>query len=95
MTSDFVTNKELEMDQFAIRGTRDVIALLLHEGFDVTWGYLGYCLRENAIASPSKGVGGVLLWTPADVDRLRSHLRRRERGPVNAEVVASDGGRDD
>ena len=61
--------------------TADVVYELRHEGFDVSCGYVAYVLRERLIALPQK-IGTMWLWDEADVDRLRSLLRRRGRGPA-------------
>ncbi len=67
--------------------TGAVIATLRQEGFDLTPGYLDYVLRERHLIPPERnGVGYV--WEKADVDRLRSVLRRRGRGPAPARLPA-------
>ena len=60
--------------------TSEVIKSLSEEGFEVTPGYLDFLFRERYLPKPSKS-GPCLDWEPVDVDRLRSVLRRRGRGP--------------
>ncbi len=62
-------------------GTVNVVDILRARGFEVSNAYVSYLLRERVIASPEKGVGGCLIWTDADVGRLRGELIRRGRGP--------------
>ena len=62
-------------------GTTAVVDGLRAEGFQVNVGYVQWVLRDRHIAMPEKGPGGVLIWTDADVQRLRSFLLRRGRGP--------------
>lgn len=72
---------ELEMD-----GTTAVVDRLRDQGFDVCHGYVQYLIRDRIVPSPPKGPGGVLLWEPSDVQRLRSELLRRRRGPAAAPI---------
>ena len=64
-----------------MQATSDVVRSLQNEGYDVSCGYVSYVIRERIIALPRK-VGGIWLWDESDIDRLRSELRRRGRGPV-------------
>ncbi len=62
-------------------GTTWVIDALRQEGFEVSPTYVEWLLRERVIAAPQKGPGGVRIWQPQDVERLKSELIRRGRGP--------------
>ncbi len=64
-----------------MEGTTAVVDRLRAEGFRVNVGYVQWVLRDRHIAMPDKGPGGALIWTEADVLRLRSELIRRGRGP--------------
>ena len=64
-----------------MRGTVDVIDGLRAEGFAVTRTYLGFLVRDRWLPAPESGPGGAFIWTDADVQRLRSLLHRRGRGP--------------
>ena len=65
-----------------MKGTREIIDGLLAEGFTTSDGHVRYLLRERVLPMPDqRGPAGVLIWSPADVDRLKSILRRRGRGP--------------
>ncbi len=68
-------------------GTSELVASLRSEGFEVSHSYLAYLLRERIVAAPPKGPGGVLLWEREDVERVRSELLRRDRGPVGREAT--------
>jgi len=61
--------------------TSDVVERLRAEGCDVCPSYVTYLTRDGILHPPAK-VLGRLLWTEPDIDRLRSELRRRGRGPV-------------
>jgi hypothetical protein len=61
--------------------TRDVVESLRREGFDLSIGYLQFLWRERHLLRPDARFGDAFAWTDADVDRLRSVLRRRGRGP--------------
>ena len=64
-----------------MRGTADVNDALYANGFDVYPGYIQSLIRERVLPPPEKGPGGAFIWSEADIDRLRSILRRRGRGP--------------
>ena len=61
--------------------TREVIDRLRNEGYSVSPGYLQYLLRERILRAPSERFGGAYVWRELDIERLRSVLKRRERGP--------------
>ncbi|MFO7958725.1 MAG: hypothetical protein R6V05_14760 [Candidatus Brocadiia bacterium] len=61
--------------------TREVIDRLRDEGYSVSPGYLQYLLRERILRAPSERFAGAYVWREPDIDRLRSVLKRRERGP--------------
>lgn len=63
------------------RSTVDVVDLLRSEGFSLSPGYVAWALRERHIPSPESRVGLAYLWMDPDVQRLRSFLYRRNRGP--------------
>ena len=65
-------------------GTSELVTKLRAEGVQISHSYVTYLLRERVIPMPAKGPGGVLLWEPADVQRLRSELVRRGRTPRKA-----------
>lgn len=65
-----------------MRGTADVVDGLRAEGFAVTRGYVAWAIRDRHVPEPGRGPGGCFLWVEADVDRLRSFLKRQGRGPV-------------
>ena len=67
-----------------MRGTADVVDGLRAEGFAVTRSYVAWVLRDRHIPTPEKGPGGALIWSEADVLRLRGFLNRRGRGPKGA-----------
>lgn len=60
--------------------TSDVVTRLNGQGFDVSPGYISYVLREGILHPPERCLGR-LHWAEADIDRLRSLLKRRGRGP--------------
>ena len=62
-----------------MRGTVDVIDGLRAEGFAVTRTYLGFLIRDRWFSPPEKAGNGAMIWTDADVQRLRSLLIRRGR----------------
>lgn len=64
------------------KGTTEVVRQLKRLGYELTPAYVNYLMREGILPQPPKGPGGVLCWGQADIDRLRSILRRRGRGPV-------------
>ena len=63
------------------RSTVDVVNVLRGEGYAVSPGYVAWVLREMHIPAPDDRVGMAYDWTDADVQRLRSFLMRRGRGP--------------
>jgi len=67
-----------------IEDTSSVVDRLRSEGYQVSTSYVQWLLRDRIISSPVKGPGGVLMWRPVEVARLRAELARRERGPVHA-----------
>ena len=69
-----------------MQGTTAVVDQFRAEGFRCNVGYVQWVLRDRHIAMPEKGPGGVFIWTDADVQRLRSFLYRRGRGPGGAHV---------
>jgi len=62
-------------------GTSQVIRQARQEDYLVTPTYVGYLIRDGILPALERGPGGAYLWTDADVERLRSILRRRGRGP--------------
>jgi len=62
-----------------MRGTAQVLDGLRREGWQVTYSYLAWLIRDRIFDPPAKGPGGARLWDEADVRRLRSELRRRGR----------------
>ena len=68
----------------AMRGTSEIVDALGANGYRVTPGTVHSYLRERDLPAPETKVGGAFLWGDADVDRLRSLLRRRGRGPAMA-----------
>ena len=72
-----------------IESTREVIARLRAEGFDLDDSALRYLLRSYRCAPPDRRAGTLFLWSDADVDRLKSALWRTGRGPqvIHAEGV--------
>ena len=65
-------------------GTTDLVDRLRAEGFAVTRTYVAWVLSDRHIPTPEKGPGGALIWSDADVLRLRGFLCRRGRGPKGA-----------
>ena len=61
-------------------GTRAVVDGLRGQGFDVGLGYVNFLIRERHIPSPGR-IGSNLAWSDGDIQRLRSVLTRRGRGP--------------
>ena len=61
--------------------TSTVLEMLRREGYDVTGGYLDFLFREHHIERPPMERRR-MIWAPADVNRLKSVLKRRDRGPV-------------
>ncbi len=72
-------------------GTSEVVRDLRREDYAVSPSYVNYLIREGILPAPEKCPGGALCWAEADVDRLRSILKRRGRGP--SEVLTQEGGR--
>ena len=64
-----------------MHGTTDVLDRLRGEGFQVSVGYLQYLLRERVVVPPAERVSSIFVWEEADVQRLKSELLRRGRGP--------------
>lgn len=75
-------------------GTSEINDTLSAQGFDVYPGYIQSLIRERVLPAPEKGPGGAFFWHDADVDRLKSILRRRGRGPADSgtQRQASQGG---
>ncbi len=67
-----------------MQGTTAVVDGLRAAGFRVNVGYVHWVLRDRHIPTPEKGPGGALIWSEADVLRLRGFLYRRGRGPTAA-----------
>jgi len=67
--------------EMAMLGSADVVKQLTEEGYDLNMSYLQWLMRDDIIRPPAK-LGNVYAWTEPDVDRLRSELRRRDRGPA-------------
>ena len=63
------------------RSTVGVVDSLRSEGFSLSPGYVAWILRERHIPQPDNRIGLAYMWTDADVQRLRSELLRRGRGP--------------
>ena len=76
-----------------MKGTQDVLDALRAEGFRVSSAYLAWLLRDRWLESPEKAPGGAFVWTDADVQRLRSLLVRRRRGPVSFRPKGNDAGK--
>ena len=70
-----------------MKGTADVVDGLRAEGFAVTRTYVAWLLRDRHIPTPEKRPGGALIWTDGDVQRLRSFLYPRNRGPEGAQSM--------
>lgn len=66
-----------------MQGTADVVRQLRREGFELSFGYLQYLVREGLFGPPQERVGVVFVWSEPDIQRLRSVLVRRGRGPCN------------
>ena len=64
------------------KSTVDAVNLLRSEGYSVSPGYVAWALREGHVPAPDGRIGMAYLWTDADVQRLRSFLYRRGRGPA-------------
>ena len=64
-----------------IEGTTSVVDRLRAAGYQVSASYVQWLLRDRIIPVPPKGPGGVLLWPPQSVGRLRAELVKRGRGP--------------
>jgi len=64
-----------------MRRTTEVLDGLRRVGYRVSDTYLRWLLRERWLPQPGK-FGESYAWTDADVERLRSLLLRRGRGPV-------------
>lgn len=62
-----------------MRSTTEVVDELRTDGFRVTPGYIAWVLRDRHIPEPEQKLGNAFIWTEADVDRLRSFLRRQGR----------------
>lgn len=62
--------------------TGQAVAQLRKEGFKVTYSYAAYLLRERIVAPPAAKLGFGYVWEEADIQRLRSVLIRRGRGPA-------------
>lgn len=60
--------------------TEQVICQLEAEGFDVTWGYIQFLMRERHLKPPER-VGRALIWGQQDIERLKILLRKRGRLP--------------
>ena len=63
--------------------TGEMIEVLRTEGFNITPAYLDFLLRERHFLPPVKTAAGYE-WGAPDLARLRSVLRRRNRGPQQA-----------
>ena len=63
-----------------VLSTGQVISTLRADGFEITPAYLGFLLQSRHVLEPER-ILGRFLWRPADIDRLRSVLVRRNRGP--------------
>ena len=61
--------------------TVGAVNLLRSEGFSVSPGYVAWVLRERHVPPPENRVGMAYVWQEADIQRLRSFLIRRNRGP--------------
>ena len=72
-------------------GSTELVDNLRDDGWDVSHGYVMSLIRERHLPAPPKGPGGAFVWQEADIDRLESILRRRDRGPVEA-LVGQGGG---
>jgi hypothetical protein len=66
--------------------TVGAVNLLRSEGFLVSPGYVAWALRERHVPPPEHRVGLAYVWEEADVQRLRSFLIRRNRGPAQQEI---------
>jgi len=64
-----------------MEGTTAVVDRLRGDGFQVNAGYVAWLIRDRWLPAPEKGPGRAMIWTDADVQRLRSILYRRGRGP--------------
>lgn len=60
--------------------TGEVVSAMRAEGFDLTPGYLDFLIRERHLHRPGCDAAGYV-WTDPDVQRLKSILCRRNRGP--------------
>jgi len=67
--------------------TSDVIRRLRSEGYDITPGYLDFLFRERHLPRPPPKDGPHLRWAKADMDRLRSVLKHRGRGPRDTSEI--------
>ena len=65
-----------------MQGTTEIVDRLRADGFQVNVGYVRYLLSDRWMPMPARGPGGCLIWSSGDIDRLRSVLLRRGRGPV-------------
>ena len=63
--------------------TRDLVSALRSEGFAVTPAYLDFLIRERHLDRPNRDAVGYV-WSDPDIQRVRSLLFRRNRGPQGA-----------
>ena len=68
-------------------GTRDLVDEMREQGYQVTRGYVQALIRERHLPPPEKVPGGAYVWGDGDIYRLRGILRRRGRGPVEAQMA--------
>lgn len=73
--------------------TEQVIRQLEGEGFDVTWGYIQFLMRERHLKPPER-VGRALIWHSQDVERLKILLRKRGRLPHSTVRRSTKAGQD-
>jgi hypothetical protein len=66
-----------------MQGTKEVVDALTAQGYLITRTYLAWIIRDRHVPEPQRGPGSCFLWSEGDVDRLKSFLKRMNRGPQN------------
>lgn len=73
-----------------MKSTKEMIDNLKEQGYDISEPYLNSLLRTEAIPPPEK-FGHIYAWSPSDIDRLKSVLRRRQRfSPSQVDAMRED-----
>ena len=65
-----------------LKSSTEVLGNLCELGYEVTYDYLNYLVRQRLFVPPATLIAGRRVWNENDEERLKDLLQRRGRGPT-------------